>query len=189
MRRYALLGLWVLSACHHDTAPTSLTLRDQSRAEFAWICEGDDDCRIERIHDQPILPPCIDSTPGYRYSWNRFFEITAMCTDPDGIWLEISSWGRKAVCEVDDDCPQIADPADPAAYECRAGYCQNADHGRYPPDVLPTWFDMYILCIGDDPRSDVDGIPPDLEAALDAACPPGSTDPCEYIPEGCPDPR
>ncbi len=145
MRRFAGILILALTAC--DDAPATLaeanptTLYDQSGAVFDWDCSDEQQgCKLARIGDEPPLPACSpDEPPGFSYSWNRFFEVEAVCNvNKNGVaWVSLGGWGRLTVCESDADCPQMLNYETVDEYECRAGLCQNVDTERFPADLLP----------------------------------------------------
>lgn len=186
------LCVLVLGACGPSLAEQNPeTVTDQSGATFKWDCSKNNDCDVVRIGDDPPLPVCggPDPNPGYSYAWRRFLEIYATCFF-DGGWALRPTLGRVTVCEDDSDCPQLVQYKDPYRFECRAGFCQRADHQLFPPGELPGRRDMLLLCYGATPRSASAPTqpPPELLAAVAEACP-DEHSPCVSIPAGCPDPR
>lgn len=162
-------------------------IRDQSGAEFAWVCDADgNNCELGLIEGvSPPLPPCLpDYEPSYRVGGGRFFEILGRCTrfldDVDGmVWGD--GWSRFAVCDADEDCPPLA-----GSYLCQAGLCQDLAQG----DGLPIAREMRTLCYGDAPRY-VEPEPDTWPLVLNA-CPGADEDnaaACESVPAGCIDPR
>lgn len=171
-----------MSACRSEPADDGpLRFRDMSGAEFFWT--GTEVHLIAGV--SPPLPECDE---GQRASYkvlssSRFFVVIGACNDGIGnIW-----WGRDriVVCEHDDDCPQ----RETAAYECRAGFCQDVD-----ASTELTYPDMFSLCFGHEPREAYpDGYPlsdeSEIAMAIDDACA-GALDPCEGpLPASCPDPN
>jgi hypothetical protein len=186
------LCVLALGACGPSLAEQNPeTVTDQSGTTFKWDCSKNNDCDLVRLGDVPPLPVCgdEDSTPGYSYSWGRFLEIYATCFF-DGGWELSPPLGRITVCKDDSDCPQLVQYRDPYRFECRAGFCQSADHESFPPGALPKRREMLLLCYGSTPRSASapTQLPSGLLAAVAEACP-NESSPCVSIPEGCPDPR
>lgn len=195
------VALLLLGGCSADpeTLPEGTTrIIDQSDAEFLWVCQESNHhlCKVHRIAGvSPTLPTCrVDEKPIYSYSWGRFVEVFAECTEADGTGWLWGDWGRFVTCEQDEDCPQLERYGE--AYECRAGFCQNVDLIAHPPG-LPNSNDLTMLCRGDTPRYEpndhtADDYPTPMDLKLEAACPKLYDEPhaaCDSIPDGCFDPR
>jgi hypothetical protein len=114
--------------------------------------------------------------------YGRFIYLCSACYYEDG-----SGYGfnpptdcRVAVCEHDDECPEL----DARTYACVAGVCQDPD--QLPSDHVPET-SAEALCAATTPRGEP--IAPDLEARLAAlTC---ADDRCTLpLPPGCmqPDP-
>jgi hypothetical protein len=205
MRRLAFLLVPALAACPDRTpadAPDSASggasggvdvdqpamIRDQSGAQFEWLCDADGHCTVGWIDGlSPALPECdAGRIPTYGYLWLRFFEVTAACAlDQDGALGTEAGWGRFVVCGNTSECPQLPEYGD--LFECRSGYCQRTNAPSGPPRKE----DLELLCTGSAPRFAELDPSPELAAAIDQACPTSAQDPespCIAIPPGCDDP-
>lgn len=189
MRRCVLVVL-VEIAClvPEDDGPPRIV--DQSGAEFFWVCsEAEGFCTTHRIAG--VSPPPLDcddpSLADYGVAWDRFLAIYEHCNMPlpDTEQTRVETT-RIVVCDDDRDCPEEAyfDPV----FECRNGFCQNADVERYG-DVR--FRELFALCFGEEPRFTATERPSELEASVEASCPGGWEDwnvICDSIPPACPDP-
>lgn len=188
-RRAAALLVLTVAACGDDPSPANPTeLTDQSGAVFGWDCD-DERCALTRLDESPEAPDCGPIlTPGYSYSWGHFMEITAVCADDEPGWVALPGWGRLVVCETDADCPTIIPSQD--EYVCNAGFCKDIAAAEHF-DTLPNRDQMTAICLGHLPRFELDPFTPspELQAAIDEACPDEGNTPCLTVPAGCPDPR
>ena len=99
----------------------------------------------------------------------------------------VNDWSRVVVCSDDDECPQLTTYSTPAHFECRAGFCQQAEF--FPLDELPDRDDMWMLCVGAALRGEEPALDPDFAADFTASCPEQDDSACVSLPPGCPDPR
>jgi len=165
----ALLG--TLAACS-ATELQPHEVFDTTGARFAWVC--DEHCVPEITEDTPPLPPCNVGTPIYAWAFNRFINIDAACTNPDGGWGSIASRSRPLACVNTADCPQFTT----GTFECRNGLCQNADTTTFPPAVI-MWSQAFALCYGPIAREEtIDPLSPasvQVSESVEQSCPVGGT--------------
>lgn len=189
LMRRSWMVIAFLAACADtsDPDPSTFRITDQSGGVFLWTADE----RVHRIAGvSPEFVPCFEGeVSGYIAVGHRFVAVLGLCSDPaTNLSRPRSIWSRFVVCESDEDCPQI-DRFD-KAFECRVGFCQNVDLEAYPKGI-PDHSDMLGLCTGDEPRpAEAAAEPSPMDIAVAAACPSeyASDVPCDYIPDGCPDP-
>lgn len=185
-----LVSALLLVACNDTSSKPAQpeTITDQSGAVFGWSCD-DTRCYVERLDESPPLPDCgPEGKAFYSYTWGSLIEITGGCPIDGKSWGSLPEWGRFVVCEADADCPTVIGQGHVDEYLCHAGLCRSVASAEYHDDLPNRWM-MEYLCFGDRPRFEPFD-DPDLEAAIDVACPGDSINsPCLSIPDGCADPR
>lgn len=130
----------------------------------------DEHCIPEITNDTPPLPPCNVGTPLYAWGFERFIDIHAACTSPNGGWVSSANRTRPLACVDTFDCPQFTT----GSFECRNGLCQNDDTTKFPTTVI-THSQAFALCYGPIAREET--IDPFDAASLQAS---------EAVTQSCP---
>lgn len=198
MRHVPLLAL-ALASCLEPSGDSQLRISDQLGDEFFWVCgdgrREEDTCEVHRIAGiSPPLPECLpgEGDPKYGLGHGRLIGLGAYCHVEGSMDSIQKDRVRFLICESDDECPGRRYDGAPIDFECREGFCQNADIEEHPPSVL--WaITVEELCYATAaPRFEPLALDPELEAALDVACP-GRHEyryvECVDVPAQCPDPR
>lgn len=191
MRCWPLLAL-TLTGCLEPSAGPHPRITDQLGDEFFWVCPDDEaECAVHRIAG--VSPPLPECQPGqgeaeYGAVPGRLISVAPYCHVEGSMSATQMDRPRFVICEDDSGCPD----GQGSVFECREGFCQNADLEEHPPDLL--WaITLQELCYATAaPRFEPLVLDPEIEAALDVACP-GRHEywyvECVDVPAQCPDPR